>query len=288
MSLKKIASLTSLLCFLIVLMTSVILYIMPQGRIAYWANWHLMGLSKDQWQTIHINIGLLMILSLTIHIYYNWRLIVSYLKKQRQLKIVTPEFNLALVLTLIWGVGSYAQIPPFSYIQTFNKSIKAAAAQKYGTPPYGHAELSSLASFCQRMGIDLNMAIEHLHQAGYEFATPSQTIQDLAERNRVSPQQIYFAILPTTSSSAFDKSSSITFRTERPTKGLGKLTLAQFCRINSLDSSQLIKQLHGIGIKAEKEMTIKHISDINQMGVAQVYSRMQTLMNTRQSHTETP
>lgn len=48
---RKITSLTGLLSFLITLLTSVILYVVPEGRVAYWADWHLLGLTKTQWGT---------------------------------------------------------------------------------------------------------------------------------------------------------------------------------------------------------------------------------------------
>mgnify|MGYP000181594178 CR=1 FL=1 len=39
MKIRKIASLTALLSFVVVIVTSIVLYIVPQGRIAYWADW---------------------------------------------------------------------------------------------------------------------------------------------------------------------------------------------------------------------------------------------------------
>ena len=46
MKIKKIASLTAALSFIMMVLTSFILYIVPQGRIAYWADWHLEGLGS--------------------------------------------------------------------------------------------------------------------------------------------------------------------------------------------------------------------------------------------------
>ena len=59
MKLRKITSLTAALAFVLMVLTSIILYIVPQGRIAYWADWHLWGLTKTEWGNIHINSGLL-------------------------------------------------------------------------------------------------------------------------------------------------------------------------------------------------------------------------------------
>ena len=71
MNIRKISSLTATLSFILMLPTAIILYIVPQGRIAYWADWHLWGLTKTQWGAIHINLGLLFLITLSLHIYYN-------------------------------------------------------------------------------------------------------------------------------------------------------------------------------------------------------------------------
>jgi len=48
-----------MLAFIGMAVTSLILFIVPQGRVAYWADWRLLGLSKTDWGNIHINLGLL-------------------------------------------------------------------------------------------------------------------------------------------------------------------------------------------------------------------------------------
>lgn len=44
---RKCVSLTAGLAFLVMLITSFVHCIVPQGRIAYWADWQLWGLSKE-------------------------------------------------------------------------------------------------------------------------------------------------------------------------------------------------------------------------------------------------
>jgi hypothetical protein len=65
MNIRRVTSLTAMIAFIAMLITSIILYIVPQGRIAYWADWRLLGLTKEQWGDIHINMGLLLI---TVHL----------------------------------------------------------------------------------------------------------------------------------------------------------------------------------------------------------------------------
>ena len=124
MKIRRITSLTALMSFLLLILTSAILYIVPQGRVAYWADWRLWGLTKTQWGDIHINLGVLLLISILLHIYYNWKPILSYLKdKTRQLKVFTREFNVALTLVIIVVLGTYFELPPFSNILNLSESI---------------------------------------------------------------------------------------------------------------------------------------------------------------------
>lgn len=95
---RRITSLTAALTFLLVVLTSIILYIVPQGRVAYWADWRLCGLSKTDWGNIHINLGFVSLIALGLHIYYNWKPLMAYLKdKARRFKLFTREFNVSPV-----------------------------------------------------------------------------------------------------------------------------------------------------------------------------------------------
>nr|WP_320017036.1 DUF4405 domain-containing protein [uncultured Desulfobacter sp.] len=153
MKIRRVVSLISALSFIMTIVTSVVLYIVPKGRAAYWANWHLWGLTMEQWGGIHINVGILFILSLGFHIYYNWKPMMTYLKDNaRNLKIFTKEFNLALVIILVFIVGTYIQIPPFSSILKIRGGIRGAYTQKYGEPTYGQTERSSLKTFSKKIG----------------------------------------------------------------------------------------------------------------------------------------
>src|SRR6056297_2992323 len=99
MHMRRITSLTALISFVLLILTSLVLYIVPSGRVAYWAGWKLWGLSKEDWGAVHINLGLLLLLSMILHIYYNWTPLTSYMKdKAKQVRVFTLEFNLSLMI----------------------------------------------------------------------------------------------------------------------------------------------------------------------------------------------
>lgn len=149
-----------LITFILEVVTSVVLYIVPHGRVAYWTDWHLFGLSRTEWANQHINLGVLFILAGIFHIFYNWKAILAYLKnKLKEVKIITASFNAALLLSLLVAVGTYFEIPPMSTIINLSDSIKDNASKTYGEPPYGHAELSPLKLLAKKQGLDLEKVL---------------------------------------------------------------------------------------------------------------------------------
>jgi len=266
MKIRKATSLTVLLTFVLLVLTSVILYIVPHGRVAYWADWHLWGLTKTQWESFHINLGLLLLLAILLHIYLNWKVIVSYFKdKTKRTRVFTREFNIAVVLTLVFVFGTYLELPPFIWVVEISDSIKDSAAEKYGEPPYGHAELSSLKTLTSRMGFDLAKSVEGLRAAGVKFESEEQTIQEIAKQNKMSPQQVFLAMKPLNTVGENKKLPL------SPPPGLGRRSLADICQEYNLNIPTILRSLTDKNIKAEAEMTIKNIAEQNSISPIDVY-----------------
>ena len=270
MNLKRIASLTAFVSLFFILLTSAVLYIVPQGRVAYWANWQLWGLSKEQWSAIHINVGILFIISLLLHTSYNWDSIELYLKdKSRNMKVFTKNFNVALLLIVICVVGTYVKIPPFSTIITLNSQIKEAAAQKYGEPPYGHAELSTLRAFTRHLDIDLEDATKALADAGFAVESDSQSLKEVAAANGVAPQAIYLAML-----GSFTDMPSEERMPQRPRQGAGKLTLEGLCAQYDLEMAHVRKELEEKNLRFSEGMNLRQIAELNNLSPIDVYGKI--------------
>lgn len=272
-NIRRTVSLTAAIAFVVMLLTSIVLYIVPQGRVAYWADWRLMGLSKTQWGAIHINMGLLFLVALGLHVYYNWKPLTLYLKdRARQWKIFTPEFNCAAAVATLFIAGTLGGWPPLGTILSFQDDIKTAAARQYGEPPYGHAELSSLQAFTRKTGIDLEAAQAALAAAGFRVAGPQQSLQEMAAANGVSPQTLYKAMLK-----AKPKVESRSFTLpETPPPGTGNLSLADFSRQYGLDVDRLLHSLEAHGLEARAAMTIKAIAAANKRSPVAIYDLLRT------------
>ena len=192
MKLRKITSLTLLFSFILLLITSVILYIVPHGRIAYWSHWTMWGLTKTEWANLHVNLGILFIIMIIIHTVLNWRSIVSYLKNgEISFYIFNSNFLIALALVILFSVGTYFSCSPFNWFINISESIKDNATEKYGEPPYGHAELSTLEDFARKMRLDLDKCLSKLRQANIVVVNADQTLEEIAAVNGIIPRDIF-------------------------------------------------------------------------------------------------
>jgi hypothetical protein len=273
MNIRRITSLTAMIAFIAMLITSIILYIVPQGRIAYWADWRLFGLTKEQWGDIHINMGVLLLLSICLHIYYNWKPILSYLKdKTKHIKVFTKEFNIALIIGILFVGGTLLMIPPFSWVLGVSGHIKDAAAVKYGEPPYGHAELSSVKTFSKKMGFDLNSGLAHLKKSGIQFESSEQSLKEIALANALSPQEIFLILKPQTKTMGKEKQMP-----DSPSPGLGKRVIADLCQEYGLNLPMVLSGFAKNNMDVSATQTMREIAAAHNKSPVDIYDFIREL-----------
>jgi predicted DNA-binding protein YlxM (UPF0122 family) len=272
MTLRKTTSLITLLSFILLLISSIMLYVAPQGKIAYWANWKIWRLGKEEWGALHTNLGILFILAGIIHTLMNWNCIVAYLKnKKKVFKMFTADFNIALFITLFVALFTLFDLPPIHAVQVFNHSIKETAAEKYGEPPYGHAESSTLKTFCKRTQLSLKESIKKLEKANLQAVSADATLAEIAVANKMAPQQIYTLIKPAPPKEGKKKMST------KPRMGLGRKKLSSICAEYNLDTKATVQGLEDIGIEATPDWSMREIGEKNDMEPSIVFDAIRQL-----------
>ncbi len=271
MKFRQIISLTLLLIFALLMVTSIVLYVIPHGRVAYWANWSLWGMGKDLWTELHINSGVLFVFLSIIHTILNWKAITIYLKnKAKAITLFKGELIVAMILSIAVCLGTVWRWPPFSLVLDLNGHFKDLGDQKYGEPPYGHAELSTLKSFARKQGLDLARCEQRLQNAAVKFDNADQTLKEIALNNNMAPQQVYDLIkdavigsagqLPLSEIPGKIIQAGQTVLPEEPPAGTGSKTLGQICSEFQLDANRVIAYLKANDIEAEAGQTIRAIA----------------------------
>lgn len=257
MQVRKTVSLTTFLAFVVLAVSGTVLYVVPQGRVANWAGWSLAGLSKDDWGGLHIATALLFLVAGVWHTVLNWKLIVTYLRdRANRLRVLTPDFLAALVVTGAVSATALLGVPPLSWVLDLNASLKDSAARTWGEPPYGHAELSSLTAFAAQTGLDPVRALELLRQAGLNAGGPEQTLAAIAGANHVTPQKVYEAIQP---ARAEGRGGSAVHPTP---SGLGKRQVGGLCEELGIPVQQGVAVLAALGCAgADPDATLRSLAE---------------------------
>jgi hypothetical protein len=263
---RGLTSFFTLFGFLIMSITGLMLYIVPQGRIAYWVNWEMLGLSKTEWGNIHIISSILFITAGAFHIYFNWRILINYFRDKitKGLKL-KRELAVTAIVSLILIIGAIYNIPPISYLLDLNEYIKNQwiVSQDY-EPPYGHAEETSFKIFTRKMDIPLADAVQELKANGIVIDNTGLSLLEIAEANKISPMDIYLLIKKYEPIVEIDDDESWTAeRVELEFAGtnLGNKTLPAMCEKLDMAPENAHSILLDKGIAVQDDDTFKKVAE---------------------------
>ncbi|MCW8928943.1 MAG: DUF4405 domain-containing protein [Gammaproteobacteria bacterium] len=241
--------------FIVLTITGIILYIVPQGRVAYWVHWSLAGMEKEQWGWVHMMFGGLFIITGFLHLYFNWKPFKKYfadrVKGHFALK---QEILVATLLTIAIFVVSALNIPPASWVIDLNGWIKNSwITSPELEPPYGHAEEASLAGISRKMGLDINKVMKALHDKEIQFTGKKDSLDAIARKNNTTPMSIYEIIrvhqLPRLPKETGELSPE-EIEAKFSGTGLGRKTIEEICLEVGIDLDVALERLSKADISA--------------------------------------
>lgn len=252
--------------FAILTITGFVLYVVPQGRVAYWTHWSLLGLGKEQWGDVHMMFGGIFIIAGIIHLYYNWKPFRKFLadrvKGHLQLK---QEFVIAMAFSMVIVVMSIFHVPPVSWVFDLNQTLKDSwVTSPELEPPFGHAEEVSLAGISRRMGLDLEQGVIALKREGFSFNGPKDSLQKIARANDVTPMDVYAVIRRYEKKSEPVPTSGMTIEDVEARyagTGLGRKTLAEVCKSVEIGIANCVERLSVKGFKVATDEKLKKVAD---------------------------
>ncbi len=265
MKYQRFVSLSAMLSFVILFVSSGVLYFIPNRKVTSWTDWKFLGLDKQQWDNLHINLGIFFLVMIFWHIYYNWKPIKNYLKVKRKMKIFTKEFNIALILVLLFSVGTAKMVLPFSALVNIGNGIKAKNSLNDGNPPFGYAEYTSLEDFCILASINLKTAEVKLEKKGVKYNSTKETLKSIALANSITPKDIYLYIKSETTK--FDLPSDIPI-------GIAHKTLKRLSNEYNMNLDKFLTHLGKYGIKTTPDITFKKLAKQNKLHPAQLYNML--------------
>jgi hypothetical protein len=263
MKYQRFVSLSAGLSFITLFLSSAILYFLPDRKISSWSGWKFLGLDKQQWDNLHINLGIFFLVMMVWHIYFNWKAIKNYLKVKRKLKIFTKEFNIALAWVTVFMIGTILMIPPLSIFINLGNGIKAINAHSMGTPPFGYAEEATLKDFCRLTKINPKSAIATLKKYNIKVSNDNESLKDISKNNNTTPQELYRLI--------YNPKFKLSLPPEIPI-GIAKKTFLELTQIYQIDKERLSQYLLEYGIEIDFNKHFKEIAHHYNLHPAKLYA----------------
>ncbi|WP_237155526.1 DUF4405 domain-containing protein [Oryzibacter oryziterrae] len=179
--------------FVVMSVTGVMLFTIPEGRVANWVDWSMVGLTKGQWGDIHLTSSLFFIVIGLLHLWYNWRQFMAYLRSRFQQRVkIRPEGPAAAAFMAVLVACTLYEVPPFTYVLDLSSAIKASwSVDPAMEPPFGHAEEVTLKTLALRTATTPAEIIGALRDAGWTVVGEQQTVRQVADANSTSPAELW-------------------------------------------------------------------------------------------------
>ncbi|MEI8186349.1 MAG: DUF4405 domain-containing protein [Chlorobiaceae bacterium] len=244
------------IALLVMLVSGVILYISPPGRVANWTDWRMIGLTKRGWQHQHIIFGFAFLILSIFHLFFiNWKAFLSYLKSKTAEGVKSPwEMFAIIILSACFGTGTYYGIQPFSAVIKFGDAISNSWERQEKQAPVPHAELMTLTQLAEQPGLGGDPAAlqSKLEKGGLTVTSLDQTLAEIATLHGKTAEQVYALIAPA-------KNEGHKFQGQ----GFGKKTLLEIADEAGVSVTSLQLALRQKGIEAKPDSPLKSIAETN-------------------------
>ena len=164
------------------IVSGVILYIAPPGRIAKWTFIPILGLEKDQWQALHTIFTFLFIIANGFHLYFNWKSFLSYLSDKRK-QVFRLRRELLSTIVVVIGIFYLVllNVQPFKTVMDFGESMKNEWSIDSSEPPVPHAEEMTISELAKTINSDPEILISRLNQQGIS-ADLHSVVKEIAQK----------------------------------------------------------------------------------------------------------
>jgi len=254
---RALTSVLMTLGFLLLALSGTVLFLSPPGRVANWTNWTMLGLRKSEWGGIHIWFGTLFLAMTALHVFFNWRPLVSYLKNRATRSVgFRVEWVVAAGVCVLVFTGTRAGVVPFSSLLAWNEELKESWDRPAERAPLPHAELLTLAALAQKGGVALPAASARLAAKGITGFTAETIVQKIADSAKIPAREVYDIIMTGPKAAGGHAEGQVG-------GGPGWKTLAQLCTEEGIALDEVKARLAGKGLKFEEAQTMREIAANN-------------------------
>lgn len=241
---RRFVSLLTGFSFVLMTLTGFALFFAPSCRIARDSSWSVWGHSKDQLAAVHVWFCAVFVIAAGCHIYLNWAAIKKYFETKVGKGIsLRTEWIVALLICLAVYVGTIRRVWPFSSLTAWQETYKyGEGAGQGGRGWRGGAggRNSSADGFGYTEGE--SGSIEGQAEPGTDNSLKTEGA-DTGQTGR--------------GRQGGGGGQGANF----PRRGMGQMTLSEFCRTEGITLDRAIARLRDKGFTVQGAMTMREIAD---------------------------
>lgn len=190
---KSFTSFTLLFLLIILVISGTVLYIRPEGSVSRWVGWSFIGLEKKGWESLHTLLSIFFILFICLHLFFNLRILTSYLKDKLSTGMSSKkEFFSSVTLVILLIIISVMSWPPFLKISQWRSALKKGDYLISIHPPEADFEKKKLSEVASVLNLSLEELLHKIEQLNLVVDDPqTATLLKIAQSNKKTPENIF-------------------------------------------------------------------------------------------------
>jgi hypothetical protein len=189
------------LSFLVAAVSGIVLFLRPEGSLARWTGWAVMGLDKRRWEAVHIVFVLVLLVASLAHVWLNRRPLVTSVLGGASTRpaggwraSLAREFVAALGLVVLAFSAATTPWQPAAALNGLRSLLKDGTFAAKVLPPVVDADKLTVRELCKVGSLDEQRAVAQARRRGIEIRDPSQTVAAIAQAHHVTPEAVYVAL----------------------------------------------------------------------------------------------
>jgi hypothetical protein len=123
------------LAFMMMTASGTVMFAAPSGRIARETGWHLFGLDRASWLTLHLGFALTFLLVGLLHLVFNGHAMLHYLRDRRSHRLTMRWESLGALAVAGWLVASVVfGWPPATTLHDWSRELRLTPPADYALP----------------------------------------------------------------------------------------------------------------------------------------------------------
>lgn len=195
-SLRSFTSITLFFSFFALVISGVAMFIRPEGSVARWIDWSLLGLSKNGWEGVHAFFSIVVVVFSAIHLFFNGKaLLRNIFNKWKEGLSRKKELFASIGLVSAVLILSFFRITPVGQIMDLRDNIKHGGYTVSITPPEPDFEKKPFSQVVKSVNMPVDLVLERLRGLGLTIADDQESLEEIAKKNKSTPQAVYLRII---------------------------------------------------------------------------------------------